>query len=279
MGHRPTTFRLFGSADGRGPAQPITSLETWRAYGGPKDPEKQWVELRSAYELARAWCGSGAIEIPRDFLNLLGTHPRLEGIELLEGYAEHKTKLRGERGGDRNHDLLLVGQTPREKVVIGVEAKADESFDKTLAARWEQAAKTLAQQKPTNWPKRLARLAPALLGVEATTLDGSLAREIANVPYQLLSALAGTLIEADDRCAQLAVLVVHTFRTEKTKGERIAANHAALAQFIARYAKTSTAHIRENRLYGPFRAHDVATSRIPSSIGFLIGGVTTTIHV
>jgi len=272
-------FRLLGSSTTKGELpRAITSLETWRAYGGPKDPEKQWVELRSAYELARAWCGDGYnVEAPHDFLALLETHPRLAGLELVQGFAEHKTKLRGERGGDRNHDLLLVGRTPREHVVIGVEAKADETFDKTLAERWEEAAKKIARDERTSWPKRLARLAPALLGVDATAADGSLTAEIANVPYQLLSALAGTLIEAEDRGAGLAVFVVHTFRTSKTKDERIAANHAAFAEFVARYTATSVAAIRSGNLYGPFRAHDVPSSRIPSSVEFLIGDLTTTI--
>jgi hypothetical protein len=53
-------FRLYGSQTEKGgPPRAITSLEPWREYGGPKDPDKQWVELRSAYELARAWCGDG----------------------------------------------------------------------------------------------------------------------------------------------------------------------------------------------------------------------------
>jgi hypothetical protein len=197
-------------------------------------------------------------------------------LELIEGYAELKTKLRGERGGERNHDLLLVGRTPSEKVVLGVEGKADETFDRTLAERWEEARKTIEEKKePTNWPKRLGRLAPALLGVEATMPDGSLNPSIAEVPYQLLSALAGTLIEAEDREAQLAILVAHTFRTAKTTDERIAANHEALADFIARFADESTNEIGEEQLYGPFQAHDVPSSRIPSSIEFLIGALTT----
>src|SRR5690349_2326666 len=104
-----SSFRLYGSpAEKAGPPRPIASLDTWREYGGPKDPEKQWVELRSAYELARAWCGDGnAVAAPEDFLGLLKTHSRLDGLEIVEGYAELKTGLRGER----NHDLLLLGRT------------------------------------------------------------------------------------------------------------------------------------------------------------------------
>lgn len=272
------SFRLYGSpSEAGGTPRPITSFETWHEYGGPKDPEKQWVELRSAYELARAWCGEGdAVAAPADFLALLETHPRLAGLQLIEGHAELKTGLRGERGGERNHDLLLVGRTHTETVVIGIEGKADESFDKTLAERWEEARKTIEEKKErTNWPERLARLAPALLGVEARMNDGTLNPAIAQVPYQLLSALAGTLIEAEDREATLAVFVAHTFRTTKTRDWLIETNKAAFAEFVARIAGTSAQEIKEGQLYGPFRAHDVPASRIPSSIDFLIGSVTT----
>ena len=36
-----SSLRLYGSpAEKDGPPRAITSLETWREYGGPKDPEK-----------------------------------------------------------------------------------------------------------------------------------------------------------------------------------------------------------------------------------------------
>jgi hypothetical protein len=278
MAQEASPFRLYGSpAEKGGPPRSITSLETWREYGGPKDPEKQWVELRSAYELARAWCGAGdGVAAPADFLALLDTSERLAGLEIVEGYAELKTGLRGESGGERNHDLLVVGRTRTETVVIGVEGKADETFDKTLGERWEEARKATEQKKKrTAWPQRLGRLAPALLGVEATMPDGTLNPNIATVPYQLLSALTGTLIESEDRAAQLAVFVAHTFRTPKTTEERIDANHAAFADFISLISGLSTEVIHEGQLYGPFRARDVPSSRVPSSIEFLIGGLTT----
>jgi hypothetical protein len=271
------SFRLYGSpAHAGGFPRAITTLETWREFGGPKDPEKQWVDLRSAKELARAWCGDGkAVAPPADFLALLETHPRLGGLEITDGYAELKTGLRGERGGERNHDLLLVGHTATETVVIGVEGKADESFDKTLAERWAGAQKTIEVKKVTNWPERLTRLVPALLGVEATTPDGVLNPGIAQVPYQLLSALAGTLIEAEDRGANLAVFVAHTFRTTRTTDERIEENKAAFADFVARIAGVDRTDIREGELYGPFQPHEAPSSRIPSSVEFLSGSLET----
>src|SRR5262249_8573057 len=155
--------RLFGR-DAKGNQQPINTLHDWFDYAPPKGGADQWVPLRSAYQLAEAWCGAGTAAIPADFIHALTAHPALRDLQLLEGWAEHKTSLRGERRGPRVHDLLLVGQSAAGRVVIGVEGKADEEFDRPLAQRWKQA---MESGKATNWPARLNRLAPALLGVDA----------------------------------------------------------------------------------------------------------------
>ena len=192
------SFRVYGSrADEASPPRPITSLETWREYrwsqGSSRAMGRTSKRLRARARVV--WRRDRSVG-PEHVLVLSKTHPRLHGLELVEGYAELKTGLRGERGGERNHDLLLVGHTPTETVVIGIEAKADETFDKTVAERWEEARETIEEKKqPTNWPKRLARLSPAILGVEATTSEGVLNPEIGGVAYQLLSALSGTLIK------------------------------------------------------------------------------------
>src|SRR5438128_11202578 len=92
-------LRLFGLAvRASSELRKIGNLEDWSECARPRGGLKQWVPLRSAYELARAWCGDdGPIAAPEPFLRLL-THPQLEGLQLSEGYAEHETPLRGEGG-------------------------------------------------------------------------------------------------------------------------------------------------------------------------------------
>jgi hypothetical protein len=53
-------------------------------------------------------------------------------IELLEGVAEKKTRFDEDPRGPRNHDVLVGARHADERLVIGVEGKADEPFDKPL---------------------------------------------------------------------------------------------------------------------------------------------------
>jgi hypothetical protein len=261
------SFVIFG-----GGKQTISTVDEWRLHGAPKGGDRQWVDGRSAKELAKARCSGGEIVVPLDMARLLASHPSLHALELRSGYAEHKTRLRGERRGPRVHDLLLAGETPRGRVVIGVEAKADETFDATLGERWATAQATLERGEPTNWPVRLRRLCLALLGVDAVSPAGTLEDAVATVPYQLLSALAGTLIEADERNAELAVLAVHVFATDRTRPEIVATNKQVFASFVERVTSVPAAEVEDGRLYGPF---DVPGGGGIPQIPTLIGVVTT----
>lgn len=250
----------------------ITSVESWRAYAAPKGGDLQWVDGRSAKELAKAWCLGARIEPPLDFVRLLESHEQTRDLRLLEGYPEWKTGLRGERRGPRVHDLLLVGKTPERRVVIGVEAKADEAFDRTLQERWSNAQARLLRGEATNWPARLRRLTSALLGLEAVSSDGTFNPEVADVPYQLVSALAGTLIEAEERSADLAVLAVHVFATSRTRIDVVAKNKKVFATFVERVAGIPDGTLEDGRLYGPFAVP--GGGGIPNS-PVLIGTVTS----
>lgn len=264
-------LRLFGRNKPGRPV-PITTIDEWFDAAPPKGGSSQWVPLRSAYQLAEAWCGSGTPAAPVEFLKMLEAQPLLHGLELLEGWAEHKTYLRGEQRGPRVHDLLLTGRCDAGTVVIGVEGKADEQFDRPLSERWKHA---MESSTPTIWPTRLRRLVPALLGLEAEVDPGVLNPALADLPYQLLSALAGTLIEAEERDAQVAVLAVHVFTSTATHVERVEQNRAAFKAFIEQLASVPREEVLDDTLYGPFHVPGREGSRIPSNIPVLIGELTT----
>jgi hypothetical protein len=255
----------------------IESLDDWFTFAPPKGGAKHWVPLRSAYELADAWCGTGKATPPSEFLRMLASHPSLEGLKLVEGYAEHKTALRGERGGPRNHDLLLVGKCVSGPVVIGVEGKADETFDREIAERWATASAEIAAGKNTGWPARLSRLTRALLGCDAFVAPSELNPQIAKIPYQLLSAVAGTLIEAQEHGATVAALVAHVFTSSATSTDKVLVNAKAFADFVRRVSAGGVTDVKDGVLYGPFRVPGGAETRIPSQIDLLLGKVTTSL--
>jgi hypothetical protein len=61
---------------------------------------------------------------------------------------------------NRNHDLIVEGTCNRRKVLLCVEAKADEPFDDAVGTKLDQARPT------SNLPERIRRISRALFGNE-----------------------------------------------------------------------------------------------------------------
>ena len=98
------------------------------------------------------------------------------------------------------------------------------------------------------FPRRLGWLTRSLLGLRAFEDDKLIviSPAVAELPYQLLSAIAGTLIEAELQKACKAVLVIHEFRTVKTKDANLDANANALNHFLRLLLSANNAGVSEN---------------------------------
>ena len=203
--------------------RPLRSVVDWQCLAPPA-AKHHWAAGRSALELARDWMEGDAAERTTA---LLGSRPELAGVVLRDGIAEKLTRFDDIRGGPRHHDLLVHATAPSGEVVIGVEGKADESFDLTLR---DYVANALRRRpETTRAPERLDRLTTTFFGA---TLDDE--PELGDLRYQLLAALAGTLADAKLDNARHAVLLVHEFVTERTSDRLHAQNGAALDAFVAR---------------------------------------------
>lgn len=66
------------------------------------------------------------------------------------------------------------------------------------------------------------------------------------MPYQLLPAIAGTLLEARYRRASKAVFVVHEFRTRKTTDVNLDANAEALNRLLRLFLLSNGSSADEN---------------------------------
>ncbi len=147
---------------------------------------------------------------------------------ILSGITEHETALPplGSRG-PRCHDLALKAEQAGWDVTVCIEAKADESFGGTVAEELRKA-----ERRPvTNFPQRIEWLTRSLLGLPAFK-DDQLSDVVAKLPYQLLCAIGGTLLEAKLQRASKAVFLVHEFRTMATVDAKLDANANALNQFL-----------------------------------------------
>jgi hypothetical protein len=198
----------------------ITSTKEWFDHAPPMKGERQWVDGRSAKELAKLFLAGGAPETPLELRNLLASQPSVGAVELTVGYPEMEIPLDDFRGGTRNADLALLGSGHIGRVAINIEAKADESFGPTIGE-----ALASVRAKPTSkLPNRVAALATAMFGHARP--------EIHNLRYQLLHGVAASLIFAREHGAAVAVFVVLEFHGEKCKRDNIAGNKSALDAFM-----------------------------------------------
>lgn len=188
----------------------ITTVEKWFEYAPPKKGLRQWVDGRSAKELAKIFLETGVPATPPELRALLCSHRGLGTIDLEVAFPEHKIALDQFPGETRNADLATLGNGGFGKVAVTIEAKADEEFAKTIG-------ETLATARPgSNLPKRIAALANAVLGHADPAIN--------DLRYQLLHGTAASLIFAREHSAAAAVFIVLEFHGPSCAKENLARN-------------------------------------------------------
>lgn len=265
-------FTVDGPPVVRAPLDPrvvITSVEQWRAHAGPKGGDKHWKDGRSAKEVAKAWCRpDGATAVPSELLALLRSHELTIDLEIATVIPEQRTPLRGERGGHRHHDLLLLGRARGKRVVVGVEAKTDESFDEPLGRRIAAAKALIAKGEKTGQLDRIERLSTAVFGRSAVRPDEEPDSSLAPLLYQILAGVAGTLIEAEERNADLCILAVHAFHFSNLDPEAEERNRGEFEAFVRALPGGVHLAITEGQLAGPLTvAGGGGIPRIPMLLG------------
>jgi hypothetical protein len=232
--------RLFGPD-----REEIHDLRSWFRHAPPEKGEAQWRDGYSAKEQAKAWLRTGSPAVPDELWSAL--EPLVtDEVDELYGRPEHTTRLdRFSRA--RQHDLFACARSAGKTVlVVGVEAKACERFDGIVGDR--AAIAPLSEKRA-----RCNLLSRALFGREVidertgAVLDERLSRH----GYQLWTAAVGTIIEAQERGHDRAVLVVHQFVPRDPDAARLAgdtrnwsaamtANAAAVDAFVAELRTTGS---------------------------------------
>ena len=241
----------------RGGAE-ITKWDDWTR---PKAPDLHWKPGRSAQALARAWFETGVAAPPPEIIALLATNPRTADVRLDVGVPERVTGL-PERGDGRNHDLALWGCTDAGAILICVEAKVDETFGSLIGEYWREAK---ARETPTRAPERIEKLLRLVFG-DAATPDK---KPWSGLRYQLLTAVAGTLIEAAGTAnlsIPLGVLVIHEF-TEGADNDKRRTNDDDYTRFVE--TLFSVAGVTAGRLQGAktFPAGDILKHGVDLLVG------------
>ena len=212
--------------------QPIRTFAEWEHSALP--PERKalhWKEGRSAFELGYAWTGTGQLALPSQLARLLASCEGTRRTAIVSGATEHPTALPFGAAAPRMHDLMLRAVRDSSPSVICIEAKADESFGRTVQEELDAAL----QRPVTRFPDRLDWLTRLLFGMPAFSDDrrALLNPTLGKLRYQLLAAVAGTLLEARVQRAATAVFVVHEFRTARTEDCKLESNADDLNRFLS----------------------------------------------
>lgn len=230
----------------------ICSIDSWFEAAPPKGGLEQWVDGRSAKELAKAFCFQDTVAVPPELHSILNSHTVLAPVELTEGWPEHKITLDSFRGETRNTDLAGLGTCGLGTVAISIEAKADESFGGLIGSILAGASTA------SKVPARIETLAQALFGRSGG--------EIADLRYQLLHGVAASLIFAREHQADAAAFVVFEFSGPTCSPERLDRNAHDLERFVSSFRLQE---LRSGYLAGPFVVPGGRT--IPSGVPLFIG--------
>jgi hypothetical protein len=162
-----------------------------------------------------------------------------------------------------------------------VEAKADEPFGRTIAEELGEARK----RPGTRFPERLDWLTSSLLGIPAFRNAGGLelSDAVPDLRYQLFTAVAGTLLEAQALQASTAVLLIHEFRTQATDDANLRDNAEALNRFLSLFyshngGPDEAVCLVHGEMLGPislFKRAIAGLPEIPSEIPFFVGKIRT----
>jgi hypothetical protein len=149
-------------------------------------------------------------------------------------------------GEPRNADIGAVAIRDGERIAITVEAKADEPFDKRIGDLLGGAFERTWYGGRTRSVERLEQLVRALLPPR-----GGHGPHLADLRYQLLTAVAGSLALARCIRAGKAVLLIHEFDTWETKDENLLRNQRDLNAFVCRLTSGIHTQLKSGELIGP----------------------------
>ncbi len=164
----------------------------WFLYAPPQGGKTQWKDGYSAKEFARFATRR------KEFQTLI--NEVLKKCELKTGISftcepEALTSL-PYSSGPRHHDLLMRSQ----KLIIGIEAKVNETFGKTIEKETKDAGK--AKNARIEW------LTDTLFP------DHKNCESVDHLNYQLLTGLAGTLLEAKRADVKQCIFLIVEFIKE-----------------------------------------------------------------
>ena len=206
--------------------QRITTIDQWRSrFFDGTSKARHWKKGRSAHSLAEFIINArnGSRYLEEQISTVLSRSVKLE-----EAKPEYLARFDSYPGNPSNLDLGITGLVgPSGSAVslfVGVEAKVDENFGKTVGSTFLSAMKRRRAGANTNAPERVKDLLSKYLSCE----DQPDSSRFADIRYQLLTGCAGTVATK----AEVAVFYVLVFRTPTYDERRSQANLRDYGRFV-----------------------------------------------
>lgn len=239
--------------------QTINSLDEWFKLAPPAKGELHWKDGRSAKELAKAWMSNSGPKMPSDLSEILLSQPHSLDFQPEWAAPEYETKLDEFKGSGRNHDMIVVGNANGKRTLIALEAKVDESFGDIVS---DYVSRCVKANPRTNVPSRIEQLSTAIFGT----------KNVGSLRYQLIHAIAGTLIEAVNQNAKQAIFIIHEFLPYGKSSKKAKQNEEALQLFIKQLTGKS---LTTRELIGPL--YLPGGGFVPKDLPLYIGKIETAI--
>ena len=239
----------------------LGTLAEWLEHAAPKNPEKQWVEGRSAMEVARAWLANAPNAPPPEIGDLLGSHGDFRNVVVEQVEPEARVSFDTRRGEPRIADLVLIGHDEFGPFVGSVEAKADEPFGQRLSETVELALERAIANPRSAGVERVIELVRGLVPPRQPETVS-----VGELRYQLLTGIAGSLALAAEHHAERAVFIIHVFETGMTSARLLEGNAEDASQFVRRLSSGSVPSLETGVLVGPIQVRGAALSAKPAAL-------------
>lgn len=214
----------------------ICTVNDWFNNCPPANPKKQWVDKRSALEMARFWIDS---QKQNDFLAFL--QKVKEDITFDYAIPEIATTFDTYRN-PRKNDLCIYAKEKNDNILVSIEGKSDEPFgDNNVYTEWIESIQE-KRKKPES--KQIDRL------IELYNRFDNKA-EFLELRYQLTYWLAGTIEEAIRSHIKSVFLIVQEFHSDITKNQEIIRNASDFDFFVRFISNDRSANVSKNKILGP----------------------------
>ena len=151
-------------------------------------------------------------------MSLLG----LNNVIMSHAEIEHESRFDRYRGKGRMQDMVIWAKNDDTPIVICIESKVDESFNKNIPDAYKSVKKEHEEKPNSKAKQRIEELC-------SKYFNGKKLEELSQIRYQLLYYLAGSLTEAIkiNGIAYMPIIVYHTSEFNKKVGEKNKSDYIA----------------------------------------------------